>query len=134
MNRTNCGRSMPLNWFVVLDNARASIWALRGHRGSPTWQFDLPAQHCDGPVSDLQFIDAVAEFLNLAASRWDFDGFILVADERALSDIRELLMPATRARLLGEMLRYGKQRRASLTAAAALAAARSDRMPGGLHA
>jgi protein required for attachment to host cells len=94
-----------------LDSASAHLHSRDIGTDQPGRSFESGGQsrHAIGPRHDLhtlekeRFVHLVAEQLDAAAKRDEFDELLLVAPSRALHQLREALSPATRARLVGEL-------------------------------
>ena len=96
-----------------VDSASAHLRSrdLGSDRPGRSFESGNPAHHAVGERHDLHrmakdtFARLVAEQLNAASARDEFDELLLVAPPRALHELREALDPATKAKLVGTLER-----------------------------
>lgn len=95
----------------ALNSASAHLRSrdLGTDRPGRSFESSSPAHHAVGQRHDLhtmekqKFVRLVAEQLNAAATRNDFDELVLVAPPRALHELREALTPDSAAKLVGTL-------------------------------
>ena len=93
----------------ALDSASAHLRSrdIGSDRPGRSFESSGSAHHAVGQRHDLhtmakeKFVRLVAETLDAASARGDYDELVLVAPPRALSELREALDPATAAKLVG---------------------------------
>jgi protein required for attachment to host cells len=94
-----------------IDSASAHLRSrdIGSDRPGRSFESGNPAHHAVGERHDLHrmakdaFTRLVAEQLNAASARNEFDELLLIAPPRALHELREALDPAAKARLVGTL-------------------------------